>query len=143
MQKPSKRSKLRPGMKKKKWRSCWEWNTKSAGNSSFSGENLVKKVEKKSGMEALGLELKSSAPQSSILTTRLWSLLLLVALPQSLIYSSPSEPHLNYLCFFLSQLGSRTSTVWWTRQWAWELTVPCSSPWPGSNFFFLSLPQFT
>ena len=43
-------------------------------------------------MEALGLELKSSAPQSSILTTRLWSLLLLVALPQSLKYSSPSEP---------------------------------------------------
>lgn len=43
-------------------------------------------------MEALGLELKSSAPQSSILTTRLWSLLLLVALLQSLKYSSPSEP---------------------------------------------------
>ena len=43
-------------------------------------------------MEELGLELKSSAPQSSILTTRLWSLLLLVALLQSLKYSSPSEP---------------------------------------------------
>ena len=49
------------------------------------------------------------------------------------------SPHLAYLCFFLSQLGSRTSTVWWTRQWAWELTVPCSSPWPGSNLFFSSL----
>ena len=43
-------------------------------------------------MEGLGLELKSSGPQSSILTTRLWSLLLLVALPQSLKYSSPIDP---------------------------------------------------
>ena len=95
-------------------------------------------------MEGLGLELKSSGPQSSILTTRLWSLLLLVALPQSLKYSSPIDPTPQLLMLLAESTWKQNPHSVVDKTMGLGADSPMFKPLAKQHlFFFLSSPQST